>query len=116
MKAAEIKDLFDKALDPMSSTDNIPEKLEESGVIFDFKPGFDAKVTGRLFTAAPVSREMEFVKTLYHVFTRIAVTGVAAILILLLSIFISEGTLSLDSFLGLSDSAEESMVFLLTGI
>jgi hypothetical protein len=49
------------------------------------------------------------------VFYRIALTGVAAIAILLISIFLMEGSLSFNSFLGLSDNYSESIVCLLTG-
>jgi len=58
---------------------------------------------------------MESVRNLNNVFSRIALTGVAAIVILLISIFMVQGSLSLDSFLGLGNSYDESLVYLLTG-
>jgi hypothetical protein len=54
-------------------------------------------------------------KSLNFVFNRIALTGIAAIIVLLISIFLMEGSLSFNSFLGLSDSYDESIVCLLTG-
>jgi hypothetical protein len=48
-------------------------------------------------------------------FYRIALTGVAAIIVLLVSIFLREGSFSFNSFLGLSDNYDESIVCLLTG-
>jgi hypothetical protein len=63
-----------------------------------------------------VTREVEFGKYLNFAFYRIALTGVAAIVVLLISIFIMEGSLSLNTFLGLSDNYDESIVSMLTGI
>ena len=62
-----------------------------------------------------VNHEVEFVKYMNFAFYRIALTGVAAIVILLISIFFMEGSLSLNSFLGISNNYDESIVCLLTG-
>jgi len=62
-----------------------------------------------------VNKEVEFLKSMTFAFNRIAITGVAAIILLLLSIFLMEGSISFNSFLGLSNSYDESIVFMLTG-
>ena len=117
MKISDIKELFNRSLDPSSSTEDIPVRLEEQGAEFDFNPDFNTRLAGKIFgPGRSVTMEIERVQAFYYVFKRIALTGVAAILILLLSIFLSQGFISLDSFLGLNDTAEESMVYLLTGI
>lgn len=91
-------------------------RLEEEGISFDFRKGFSDKVLDRLFSAGlTINREVEFVKSMNFAFYRIALTGVAAIVLLLISIFLMEGSLSLNSFLGLNDSYDESIVCLLTG-
>jgi hypothetical protein len=46
---------------------------------------------------------------------KVAVSGVAAIILLAISVFLSGGTLSLDSLLGLGNSSVESMICLLSG-
>lgn len=117
MKVSEIKELFYRSLDATASTADIPGKLEEGGVIFNFKPGFSDIVIDKIFAAGViVNQEIEFVKSLNNVFYRIAFTGVAAIIALLISIFFMEGSISFNSFLGLSDINGESIVCLLTGI
>lgn len=117
MNLSEIKELFIRSLDAKASTEYIPGKLEENGVYFNFKPGFSDKVLERIFsTGVVVKREAEFVKNLNNAFYRIALTGVAAIIVLLISIFLMEGSLSFNSFLGLNDPAGEDIVCLLTGI
>jgi hypothetical protein len=116
MNPSEIKELLIRSLDQEASTEDIPRKLEEAGVSFEFKHGFSERVSDRIFSAGEiVSREVDFVKNLNYIFYRIAFTGVAAIVVLLISIFLMEGSLSLDSFLGLSDTDGESIVCLLTG-
>ena len=59
--------------------------------------------------------EVDFLKTMNYVFYRVTLPGVAAIVLLLISLFLMEGSLSFNSFLGLSDNYDESIVCLLTG-
>ena len=81
-----------------------------------FGDDFREKVMDRLFTAGiVVNREVEFLRSWNSAFFRIALTGVAAIVILLISLYLVEGSFSLNSMLGLSDNYDESIVCLLTG-
>jgi hypothetical protein len=116
MKASEIKKLINSSLDADTDTSELFGKLEEAGVFYDFKDGFREKVLNKVYSASvTVNREVEFLKSMTFAFNRIAITGVAAIILLLLSIFMMEGSISFNSFLGLSDSYDESIVFMLTG-
>ena len=116
MKPSEIKKLIISSLDVNTDPAVVSRKLEEEGVSYDFSNGFSEKITDRIFSARlTVTREVEFVKSLNFAFYRIALTGVAAIVVLLISIFLMEGSISFNSFLGLSDSYDESIVCLLTG-
>jgi hypothetical protein len=116
MKTSEIKKLMISSLDSDYDTLEVSRRLEEENISFDFKKGFGDRVYNKLFTAGiTINRELEFVRSMNFVFRRIALTGVAAILVLLVSIFLMEGSLSLNSFLGLSDNYDESIVCLLTG-
>jgi hypothetical protein len=116
MKASEIKKMLIGSLDPDADTRDFPEKLEAEGVYFGFSNGFGDKVLDKLSQAASFSLpQSEFIKGMNYVFYRIAFTGIAAIIILLISIFLMEGSLSFNSFIGLSDTYDESIVCLLTG-
>jgi len=85
-------------------------------VTYGFREGFTEQVIDKIFTAGDsVVREIEFVRSLNSVFYRIALTGVAAIVLLMISIFIVQGSLSMDSFLGLGNTNDESILYLLTG-
>jgi len=116
MKSAEIKKIIIDSLEAGSETGDIAGKLENEGVSYDFRNGFSDKVLEKVFSVSPaIIREIEFTRRFSTVFYRIAITGVAAIILLLISIYLMEGTLSVNSFLGITDSIDESTICLLTG-
>jgi hypothetical protein len=116
MKSLEFKELLISSLNTDADSGETSKKLEEEGLSFDFSKNFGDKILDKLVTSGSVlTREVEYVKSMNFAFSRIALTGAAAIVILLISIFLMEGSLSFNSFLGLSDSYDESIVCLLTG-
>jgi hypothetical protein len=116
MNTSEIKKLIISSLNADADPVDISRRLEEEGVTYNFSHNFGDKVLNKLYSAGmTVNREVEFVKYMNFAFYRIALTGVAAIVILLISIFFMEGSLSLNSFLGISNNYDESIVCLLTG-
>jgi hypothetical protein len=116
MNTIEIKKLIISSLNSDADNTGISRKLEEEGVSYNFSHNFGDLILNKLFSAGVrVNREIEFVKYMNFAFYRVALTGVAAIVILLISIFLMQGSLSLNSFLGLSDNYDESIVCLLTG-
>jgi hypothetical protein len=116
MNTSEIKKLIISSLNADADPVEVSTRLEEEGVTFNFSHNFGDKVLNKLFSAGmTVNREVEFVKYMNFAFYRIALTGLAAIVILLISIFFMEGSLSLNSFLGISNNYDESIVCLLTG-
>ena len=117
MNKSELKDLLIRSLDKEIDTGEFPEKLEKAGVVFSFGDNFQARVIGKILNSGlPVVRELEFIRNLNYVFYRIALPGVAAIVLLLISLFLMEGSFSLNSVLGLGNGTEESIITLLTGI
>jgi hypothetical protein len=116
MKQSELKELIISSLSEDATDGETSRKLEEAGLDYSFKPDFTDKVLDRLFRAGVVvNREIEFVRSWNLAFYRIALTGVAAIVVLLISIYVMEGSFSFNSLLGLSDNYDESIVCLLTG-
>jgi len=116
MNSSEIKKLLISSLNSETDTTEISAKLEKEGVSYDFGKDFNDKVLNRIYkTRMTVIREVDFIKSLNLAFYRIALTGVAAIVVLLISIFLMEGSLSFNSFLGISDTYDETIVSLLTG-
>jgi hypothetical protein len=116
MKSSDLKELIISSLDKESDPEKASGLIEAAGVAYRFREGFSDRVLDKIFTAGDtVVREIEFVRNLNSVFYRIALTGVAAIVLLLISIFIVQGSLSVDSFLGLGNTYDESILCLLTG-
>jgi hypothetical protein len=116
MKTSEIKSLLISSMNSEADPVEAARKLEEYGISYDFSKDFDNKIIHKLFSAGYViNREVEFVRSMNFAFYRIALPGVAAIVFLLISIYLMEGSLSFNSFLGLGNSYDESIVCLLTG-
>lgn len=117
MKPSEIKKLISDSLDHEYDSGEIPRILEGSGVTYDFRDGFTEKVVGNISGAASMMKqESDLTRSLNYAFYRIALAGAAAIIILMLSIFIMQESFSFDSFLGIGDSYDESIFYLITGI
>jgi hypothetical protein len=114
MDSSEIKKLLTSQVGD-SSTKDISERLGK-GIDYDFSDRFTPGILNRIFSVeTKVIREVEFTRYLNFAFSRVAITGVAAIVLLLISIFLMDGSLSLNSLLGINDSYDESIVCLLTG-
>lgn len=116
MKKQEIKNLIISSLDPEVDASELFSKLESEGLSYEFSEGFENKVLQKISSeAVTVNRDLEFIRNMNYAFKRIAITGVAAIVLLLISIFLSEGSLSVDSFLGMGSGADETILCVLTG-
>lgn len=116
MKPGEIKKLIGDMADEKRDASDAPRLLEEAGVSFDFSEGFTDKVIGRI-SGSPVAarKDAELRHILNYAFSRVAITGAAAIIILMISIFITQDSFSFNSFLGIGDSLDESIGYLITG-
>jgi hypothetical protein len=116
MNLSEIKNLLISSLNSDADPVETSRKLEEEGISYDFSKNFSDKVLDKIFTAGlAISHEMDYLKTFNFIFYRIAFTGIAAIVVLLISIYLKEGSLSFNSFLGINNNYDESIVSLLTG-
>ena len=116
MKPSEIEKVLITSLNADYDTTEDSRRLELEGFTYDFRTGFSDRVLDKLFRAGNVIKsELDFLKSMNFVFYRIAISGVAAIVLLLISFFLIEGSISFNSFLGLSDNYDESIVCLLTG-
>jgi hypothetical protein len=117
MDSSEIKKMLIASTNPEADTTEIPGKLEERGIKYGFSQGFSDKIIDRVFSVGvmKITRQAELLRYMNAAFYKVALTGVAAIIVLLISIFLSEGSISFNSFLGLSDNYDESIICLLTG-
>ena len=116
MKKEELIKIIGEAAEPLADTEKASLQLEEGGVSFDFSPGFEDRLAEALSeTKEEETIQVDFTSSLNRLFYRIAFTGVAAIVVLMISIFLMEGNVSFNSFLGLGDTYDESIICLLTG-
>ncbi|MBP8959984.1 MAG: hypothetical protein KBG40_06110 [Bacteroidales bacterium] len=116
MKIKDIKNLILKSLMGIEPDAEIINNLRQATGDFSFSEDFTDKVLDKIFNCdARESHDIEFLQSLNKIFYRIAISGIAAIILLLISIYISQGSLSIDSFLGLGDIADESIIYILTG-
>ena len=108
MKVTDLKELLIRSLDSESDPEVMSGKIEEAGVTFRFSDGFRDKILEKVYASgSAVVREVEFVRNLNSVFYRIALSGAAAIVILLISIFMIQG-----SFFLLIHSSDWAMVMM----
>lgn len=115
IKSSEIKRMIISSLDNEPGDEKDATGLREA-LAWDFRDGFEKKILGRISNEGIiVKRQYEFRHNLNLAFYRVAFTAAAAIILLMLSIFLKEGSLSFDSLLGMSDGYSESIVCLLTG-
>ncbi len=73
-----------------------------------FKPGFSERITNKIYHIANND------DNLWFLFKRFALTGVAAIVFLLITVYLSEGSFSLNSLLGLSDLTTDNLLLALS--
>lgn len=118
MEHSEIKKLIIDSLDADFDTAGFPEKLELEGIGYDFNEDFEEKVLKSISSEKTISiRDNEFISNLSLLVGRVAITGIAAMIILLISIFITEGgSFSINSLVGLGDVYDEGLIYLLGGL
>jgi hypothetical protein len=115
MKPAELLLLIESELHKGARAGNLPERLRSEGVDYTFSKGFTDKVISKISEGVVImNRQIDFARSLNSIFYRVAFAGVAAIIVLLISIFFSEGSLSFNSLVGISRDLDENLVGLLT--
>lgn len=132
MVKKDIHDLLIRSLDeelPSSEMERLERLLSESpelreekrkllemrGIIssaqYSFSDGFQAKVMDRIGEEnEPLILQPEFNRSLFTVFKRVALTGVAAILILFLSIYLSNDSFTLETLTGGDSYSDDNLV------
>jgi len=118
MENSELKELIVNSLDSNADPAEASNRLQAEGVSFSFSDDFVGRVLDAVTATGLIAlndNENEIAGSIRTIFYRIAIGGIAAILILFVSIVLSEGSFSLNSLLGLSNTYDESIISLLTG-
>ncbi|HHJ10587.1 MAG TPA: hypothetical protein ENK25_06815 [Bacteroidetes bacterium] len=77
---------------------------------FRFHEGFAGRVMNRIKEEGGHVIEMDVSSQMINLFRKIAMAGVAAIVILLLSIYLTSGTLNKNSVLGVDSFSDDNLV------
>lgn len=113
MKNIKTKKLIISSLKEENDDGKITLELLER-VNYDFSNDFEKNVIERIFSKSKVIR-YDFERHLKFAFKSVSVAASVAIILLAASMFLKDGSLSVDSLLGVEDGYSESIVYLLTG-
>ena len=113
MKYKEFKSLIINSLGKENDDGKITLELLEK-VDYDFKKGFEKNVLAKILDRGKIIR-YEFDRRLRLAFKSVSIAAAAAVVLMMLSIFLNEGNLSVDSLLGVEDGYNESIVCVLMG-
>ncbi|MDR2887069.1 MAG: hypothetical protein LBV26_03550 [Bacteroidales bacterium] len=113
MNNVKLKNLIVNSLGKDNDDGKITSELLAE-IDYDFDKGFEENVLAKIFNTGKVIR-YEFDRRLKFAFRSVSIATAAAVILLMISIFLQEGNLSIDSLLGVGDGYSESMVSLLTG-
>ena len=115
MDKSDIKFFLISSLDADADLNKVNQEMETVNRMYDFSDSFNDRLRAKLFSRSLENPKIEFFRTISWAFPRIALTGVAAIILLLISIFMMEDSFSFNTILGLSESYDENIISMLTG-
>ncbi|MBS0011641.1 MAG: hypothetical protein KFF49_09545 [Bacteroidales bacterium] len=114
MKAEKIKDLILRSLSSRLEGDE--REVLERELLADYKFSSDFRdrvmkgiVSGRVL----MNGKREILRSFDSIFMRVAIPGAAAIIILAVSILLSQGSLSYDTLLGIDNEVDGVLISLL---
>ncbi len=88
------------------------KELEEiRNMMSDYSPAFSNDFSTTVLNKIETVADND---NLYHLFKRFALGGIAAIIFLLISVYFTDGNISADSLLGLSDLSTDNILLALT--
>lgn len=115
MDRSEIEKLLHASLEPDADPVKVRGEMESFFADYDFKSDFKDRLFQALFPIEQKLIRYEFFKSIGWAFSRVAIISAAAIILLLISIFVNEGSFSLNAIFGFSDNYDETIISMLTG-
>jgi len=115
MRQKELSDLVERLREETIENQENEDFVKSLRSSFRFAPGFKERIMNSLPELPVYSIFDDLTYRINSLTMKIAFTGVAAIIILAISIFLSWGNVSVDSILGVGNTYDESMISLLTG-
>lgn len=114
MKAPKLKDLFLHSL--LTDLKSGERETLESELFTDhmFSEGFSDRIMKKITSGKILlDGKRELVRSFDSIFMRVAIPAAAAILILVISILLSQGSLSYDTLLGIDNEVDGVLISLL---
>ena len=114
MKAEKIKDLILRSLS--SNLENDEREVLEKELLTDFNFSRDFRdrvMKGIVSGKVLLNGKRELLRSFDSIFMRVAIPGAAAIIILAVSILLSQGSLSYDTLLGIDNEVDGVLISLL---
>jgi hypothetical protein len=114
MNRDDLNNIILKSLTEELNQDERKVLQKEALPDYSFTDDFAKKVIVRIESERfPVYLKYDFMKYFDRGFRRVALTGVAAIIILIVSLVLSQGSLSYDTLLGIDNNVDDSLISLL---
>lgn len=114
MKPEKIKDLFLRSLS--SDIDGDEREILERELFTDhrFSEGFSEKIMKKIARGKVLlNGKRELLRSFDSIFMRVAIPAAAAVVILIISILLSQGSLSYDTLLGIDNEVDGMLISLL---
>ncbi|HCC69856.1 MAG TPA: hypothetical protein DEQ09_01685 [Bacteroidales bacterium] len=114
MKPAKLKELLLRSLSSELGKNDRAILEKELLADYRFSEGFRDRVMKSIVTGkAFITGESEILRSFDSVFIRVAIPGAAAVIILALSLLLSQGSLSYDTLLGIDNNVDGVLISLL---
>lgn len=87
---------------------------KEAIPLYSFSNGFKESVMDRISKGSvALGLRPDFLSSFNEIFRRVAFTGVAAIIVLIIIMFVSQGSISYDTLLGIDATIDDPLISLL---
>jgi hypothetical protein len=116
MEPEKLKDLLFRSLS--SDLDDNEREVLEKELLTEHKysVGFRDRVMKRIISGRIlINGKREVLRSFDSIFMKVAIPGAAAVIILVLSLLLSQGSLSYDTLLGIDNEVDGVLISLLTG-
>ncbi len=115
MKPEKLKDLLFRSLSSELGDDEREVLERELLTDHKFREGFRDRVMKRISSGRILlNGKREMLRSFDSIFMKVAIPGAAAVIILMLSLLLSQGSLSYDTLLGIDNKVDGVLISLLS--
>lgn len=116
MEQSTFKERLLKMAGQQTNPEILPGELKADGIDYDFSDQFETNLMRHIdILRSGVYKELDLLRSVNLIFTRVAITGIAAVLVLALIIVLSNDSATVDTLLGMGDAVDETILSVLAG-